>query len=422
MASVTLKIAKGFIVTLLLGMLASSKTTRAESSVVGRWDAVVTVGTAEVPFRFDIAVDGSEARGFFFEGRKRIESSSGRYSDGALELNYDFLGATLTAKLDGDELVGSYRYKRKNGKEYAFHATRASQVPINHDRGPDVAGDWEMKLVGEDHSAKKDPRNALTWQMYLRESGTEVAGSILRVDGDTGNLTGGWKGDTLTLSHFAGERPVLLQAKLSGDGTLDILYNNENRYLAARKTDASTKGITAPVDPAAYTSVKDRAEPFHFSFPDVSGKTVSDTDEQFKNKIVILAIGGTWCPNCRDEAPFLVELYRRYHSKGLEIVGLNFEAAGDFAEDKPSLESFAKEFSVPYPILYAGAIADVKEKLPQIVNFGAYPTTIFLGRDGRVASVHDGFASVATGEAHSELTRNVDELIKSLLGAETAAR
>jgi thiol-disulfide isomerase/thioredoxin len=177
------------------------------------------------------------------------------------------------------------------------------------------------------------------------------------------------------------------------------------------------KGIAAPVDPTVFTSVKDRSEAFRFSFPDGNGKIVSNTDAQFKNKIVILAIGGTWCPNCRDEAPFLVDLYQRYHSKGLEIVGLNFEASGVLSEDKPNAEAFVKEFAVPYPILYAGAIPDVKEKLSQLLNFGAYPTTVFLGRDGRVASVHDGFASAATGEAHDNLTREVDDLVKTLLSS-----
>lgn len=411
----TLRVAK-LLGGLLLLLLAIPKPLFAQNSPVGRWDAFVTVGNAEIPFRFDIALDGDEARGFFFEGEKRILSTSGRFADGTLQLNYEFLNATLTAKLDRETLTGSYRYNRKNGKEYPFHATRSAVIAGNHDRGPDVAGDWEMKLVGEDRSATKDSRVALSWKLFLRESGNVVSGSILRVDGDTGTLTGGWRGDTLVLSHFAGERPVLVEAKLQPDGTLDILYNNLNRYLAAKASDARAKGIAAPPDPSNYTSVANAAEPFRFKFPDVNGKVYSSDDAQFKNKIVILAIGGTWCPNCRDEAPFLVELYRRYHEKGLEIVGLNFEAAGDLSDDRPRIESFVKEFSIPYPVLYAGAIPDVKEKLPQIANFGAYPTTIYLGRDGRVSSIHAGFASAATGEAHRSLQDEVKELVERLLG------
>jgi thiol-disulfide isomerase/thioredoxin len=387
----------------------------AQSKIDGTWDAVVVVGQAEVPFRFEIATQGSEPQGFFFEGERKIGSTSGKFADGKLQLDYEFLNATLTAMFDGDKLDGSYRYNRKNGREYPFHARRADPVAADSAGSPQVAGNWEMKLVGPDNSTTKDPRLALSWKLYLRQTGWDVSGSILRVDGDTGTLSGGWRGDSLVLSHFAGERPVLLEAKLQPDGTLDILFNKQNRYLAARSGDARAKGIPEPPDPARYTNVKDEEEPFHFRFPDIDGKIVSDADAQFRNKVVILTIGGTWCPNCRDEAPFLVGLYRRFHAQGLEIVGLNFEANGEFADDKARIESFVKEFSVPYPVLYGGAISDVKEKLPQIVNFGAYPTTIYLRRDGRVASVHTGFASAATGEAHMALESDVEQLVERLL-------
>jgi thiol-disulfide isomerase/thioredoxin len=387
----------------------------AQSRIDGVWDASVVAGQAEIPFRFEIATQGSEPRGFFFEGERKIGSTSGKYADGKLQLEYEFLNSTLTATFDGEKFDGSYRYNRKNGREYAFHARRAVSVASNTGSTPQIAGNWEMKLAGPDNSPTKDPRLVLSWKLYLRQSGSEVTGSILRVDGDTGTLTGRWQGESLVLSHFAGERPVLLEAKLQPDGTLDIQLNRLNRYLAARTDDARAKGIPEPPDPARYTNVKDAKEQFHFSFPDVDGKIVSDADAQFKNKVVILTIGGTWCPNCRDEAPFLVEIYKRYHALGLEIVGLNFEASGELADDKPRIASFVKEFSVPYPILYAGAIPDVKEKLPQIVNFGAYPTTIFLNRDGRVASVHAGFASAATGDAHTALEHDVEQLVERLL-------
>jgi thiol-disulfide isomerase/thioredoxin len=400
---------------LLLAILFLALPLSAQSKIDGTWDAAVVLGQAEIPFRFEIATQGFEPRGFFFEGKRKIGSTSGKYVDGKLQLEYEFLNSTLTATFDGEKLDGSYRYNRKNGREYAFHARRAVSVAANTASLPQIAGNWEMKLAGPDNSTTKDPRLVLSWKLYLRQAGSEVTGSILRVDGDTGTLTGRWQGDSLVLSHFAGERPVLLEGKLQPDGTLDILLNRLNRYLAARTDDARAKGIPEPPDPARYTNVKDAEEPFHFSFPDVDGRIVSDADAQFKNKVVILAIGGTWCPNCRDEAPFLVELYKRFHAQGLEIVGLNFEASGDLAEDKPRIESFVNEFSVPYPILYAGAIPDVKDKLPQIVNFGAYPTTIYLNREGRVANVHTGFASAATGDVHTALEYDVEQLVERLL-------
>jgi len=387
----------------------------ADPKIDGLWDATVLVGQAEIPFRFEIVSTGNQVQGFFFEGDKKIGSTSGQFTNNRLVLQYEFLYTTLTATFDGEQFQGTYRRNRKNGGEYPFQARRFH--PANPDSAdpPEIAGNWEMTLVGDDHSATKDPRSVLSWKLYLRQSGQEVSGAILRVDGDTGTLTGRWHGNTLVLSHFAGERPVLFEASLQSDGTLDVTYNRANKYLAARVSEARAKGIPEPPDTSRFTTVKDPTAPFRFAFPDLNGKTVSSSDPQFLNKVVLVTIGGTWCPNCRDEAPFLVELYKQYHARGLEIVDLSFEAAGDPAEDRPRIASFIHEFAIPYPVLLAGAEGEVPDKLPQLVHFGAYPTTLFLGRDGRVRAVHAGFASSATGEASTELARDTRATIERLL-------
>src|ERR1700730_6897674 len=399
--------------TCLLVALWSSLPLAAETRIEGLWDAVILAGQAEIPFRFEITQTGDRIQGFFFEGVQKIGSTSGSFTGEKLQLEYEFLNTTLVATFDGEKLEGRYHANRKNGREYAFRAHRFLPPAADSSAAHQIAGNWEMQRVGADANATKTSR--LSWKLYLRQSGPEVSGSILRVDGDTGNLSGRWNGDTLILSHFAGERPVLFEAKLQADGTLDVTYNRQNKYLAARTSEARAKGIPEPPDPTRYTSVKDPSEPFHFSFPDLDGKLISDADARFRGKVVILAIGGTWCPNCRDEAPFLTELYKDFHARGLEIVGLNFEASGDPVEDKPRVVSFVKEFGVTYPMLLAGAIEDVQTKLPQLVNFGAYPTSIYLGRDGRVASVHAGFASAATGEEHVRLKSEVRKSIEQML-------
>ena len=51
---------------------------------------------------------------------------------------------------------------------------------------------------------------------------------------------------------------------------------------------------------------------------------------------------------------------------------------------------------------------DAAKKLPQLVNFAVYPTTIILGRDGRVRTVHAGFASRLESESAIERARRVE--------------
>jgi hypothetical protein len=79
------------------------------------------------------------------------------------------------------------------------------------------------------------------------------------------------------------------------------------------------------------------------------------------------------------------------------------------------LLSFITRYSVPFPILVSGTTDEAPAKLSQLTNFSVFPTTIVLGRDGRVRSVHAGFASAATGEAHAQLTREQRMLVVRLL-------
>src|SRR6185369_6095788 len=120
-------------------------------------------------------------------------------------------------------------------------------------------------------------------------------------------------------------------------------------------------------------------------------------EARFRGRVVVLTIGGTWCPNCRDEAPSLVELYKEFHPRGLEIVGLFFENDADPSAARPRILSFIARYKVPFPILVSGTTDEAPAKLPQLVNFSVFPTTLIVGRDGQVRSVHAGFASAATG-------------------------
>ena len=137
---------------------------------------------------------------------------------------------------------------------------------------------------------------------------------------------------------------------------------------------------------------------------------------------MVLTIGGSWCPNCHDEAPFLEALYKEFHARGLEVVGLNFELNPDLAEARPRVISFIKRYGIQFPMLVPGTPDEAPAKLPQLVNFGVYPTTIFVGRDGRVRHVHAGFASAATGVEHTRLLHDERELVEQLLAEKPQKR
>ena len=372
-------------------------------SLAGLWDAQVKVNGLEIPFRMEFSSSGKAVLGSFFNGDQKVTSGDGQFDGHSLVLPFDYYAARLTAEFHDGKLTGTYR---RAASEYPFEAKRFAPVVAPEGKVPDIAGLWDVEV----DSSKGEK----AWHFIVKQSGAEVSAAILRIDGDTGSLEGSWRGDKFVLSHFDGARPLLLEVTPQSDGTLQLVQNGRNHLSAVRSTEARAKGLPEPTDPSRHTSVKDPTVPFHFAFPDLNGKIVSDTDARFKGKVVIVAIGGSWCPNCHDEAPFLVELYRKYNSRGLEIVSLSFEEA-DQLKDPVRLRAFIRKYGIEYPVLVPGEPSELNARLPQAVNLNSWPTTFFLGRDGKVRSVHAGFAGKASGEFHTEMRQEVTSLIERLL-------
>ncbi|HEY7696809.1 MAG TPA: TlpA disulfide reductase family protein [Vicinamibacteria bacterium] len=373
-------------------------------SLAGRWDAVVVANGVEVPFPFEIAVDGSSVTGSFFNGERRVTSTAGELVGDALTLHFAQYATTLHATLGDGALKGEYQRPKDS---YPFRASRARER--SHAASaevPAIEGTWIA-------SAKSNKGEA-AWRFIARQTGDAVEATILRVDGDTGTLNGSFQDGRFVLSHFSGARALLLEVTPQQDGTLSLKMNGKTDLRAAREGTTAAASIGAPTDTARHTAVKDPSEPFRFSFPDLAGRTVSDTDENFRNKVVLVSISGSWCPNCHDEAPFLASLYRKYRARGLEIVSLSFEE-GEQLKNPERLRAFIANYGIDYVVLLAGEPKELAEKIPQAVNLNAFPTTFFLGRDGRVRAVHAGFPSPGSGAFYEEAEREMIEQLEKLL-------
>ena len=61
----------------------------AQTGSDGLWNAVVVVGKAEIPFRFEVSRQGDQWRGFFFEGDRKIGSTSGSFTGQTLRFDYE---------------------------------------------------------------------------------------------------------------------------------------------------------------------------------------------------------------------------------------------------------------------------------------------------------------------------------------------
>jgi peroxiredoxin len=391
----------------------------AQNSIVGIWAGNATVHGQQVPVRLEISGTGSEIHAALLNGPESSPASSAVFTGNHLLVTFNYYARTLEATLANGQLTGTFgtvdtRYPVNLSSRDGISG--AAELPAK-----DIQGDWEI--------AVKSAKGESAWQLRIEpaKQAPGIRAMIQRIDGDTGSLYGTWAIGRYRVSHFTAAGPALYSLTPQADGTLLVSnmlradVNDQQNLVARRPAQARAANLVGPTDPTEQTTVKDPSARFKFSFADLNGKLVSNTDPQFDGKVVIVAIGGSWCPNCHDEAPFLESLYKQFHSRGLEIVNLSFEEE-DQLKDPTRLRAFIARYGLTYTILVAGDTDQLNEKVPQAVNLNCWPTSFFLGRDGRVREVHAGFAGPANPPAHEALMHEVTELVERLLAEPVPAQ
>ena len=112
---------------------------------------------------------------------------------------------------------------------------------------------------------------------------------------------------------------------------------------------------------------------------------------EWRGKVVALNFWATWCPPCREEIPYFVELQDHYMDAGLQFVGVALHEAEE-------VRDFLQEFKVNYPSLVGqGEVIALAGQLGNAI--GALPYTVILDRNGRIAFTRRGPLSKAEAEA-----------------------
>ncbi|GAA4784815.1 TlpA disulfide reductase family protein [Streptomyces ziwulingensis] len=132
-------------------------------------------------------------------------------------------------------------------------------------------------------------------------------------------------------------------------------------------------------DGVATVDKGDRAD-----IPELSGKTVDGKQldvADYKGKVVVLNVWGSWCPPCRAEAKNFEKVYQDIKDEDVQFVGINTRDAST-----GPARNFEKEFAISYPSLYdpTGKLMLRFEK--GTLNPQAIPSTLVIDREGKIAA------------------------------------
>lgn len=273
-----------------------------------------------------------------------------------------------------------------------------------------IDGRWAVKFIRDSSSS--------TGIGEFEQKGNRLTGSFLTSSGDYRYLEGIVYGDSLVLSGFDGGFAVLFKARIENGEKISggLLYSGNG---APSKWEAVKDDNAALPDEFEQTHLREGESTLNFAFEDLNGNKVSIKDPRFQGKVVVVQILGSWCPNCIDETRYLMELYEKYNAKGLEMVAISYERTAEKERSIAALKRLQDKLKIPYPVLWTGVSVSDNQKtektLPQIDAIKVFPTSIILGKDGKVRKIHTGFSGPGTGVHYVEHKKVFEKLMQDLL-------
>lgn len=398
-----------------LSLLSQSSHANQNGSLQGIWRAVLKSPGGELPFIISLLEnENGSLAGFVINGDEKAPFTSISVINDSLILSFEHYDSSLRMAIREGGISLEGQWVKRGAVIMSIMALKDSVErfplpPKGNDRKTpleDISGSWKVLFQSQ--------RGTTPATGIFRQSERRVTGTFLTPAGDYRFLEGVYANGILKLSCFNGSNAYLFVAEADTEGRLSGDYYSGS---SSHSLWTAERGQGNLPDAYSMTKAKDSQKVFEFEFPDLTGKTISNRDERFSGKVLILNVYGTWCPNCNDEAPLLTELYGKYHERGLEIVGLANEVSDDFKRNREMVERFIKRYHIPWIQLIVGR-AD-KEKTAEALNdlsgIAAYPTTIFVDRSGRIRKIHTGFSGPATGKYYEELKTEFIRIIEEML-------
>ena len=252
----------------------------------------------------------------------------------------------------------------------------------------------------------------------FKQTGNKLTGTFLNATGDYRYLEGIVTKDSLFLSCFDGGHAFLFTAKIETDQSItNGVYYSGGTY-KENWNAVKNAGAKVPTE-SVEMFVKPGEESLHFTFNNLEGKPVSINDERFKNKVVVIQLMGSWCPNCMDETAFLSEYYNKNKQRGFDVIALAYEYSTNLERSTKSLQKFQTRYNVQYSILNTGVtVGDslrTEKTLPELTPIKFFPSSVIQDKNGKIRKLDTGFNGPGTGDHYLVYKKEFEELIDKLL-------
>ncbi|MCS4434067.1 peroxiredoxin family protein [Aquiflexum gelatinilyticum] len=377
----------------------------------GKWHAELDLGGDLLPFEIGFIQNGEKWTMEAYHAEEILTFDEVAVTGDSIKVTMGTFDAEIRAKIIGNNLIEGV-FTKNYAKDYfvPFKAEKGeiTRFEVTEKPSTDFSGKWKTEFLEEDG----DTYPAVG---IFTQNGDNITGTFLTKLGDYRYLEGNVSGNTFFLSTFDGNHLFLFSGELQANGSVKGRFRSgpksKETFTANRDEDYELP------DAFSLNYLKEGYDTFSFTFPDVNGNPVSNQDEKFKDKVVLVQIFGTWCPNCVDETKFLGPWYEKNKDRGIEIIGLAFESKPEFDYASTRVKKTIDRLNANYTFLIAGVSDKEKasEALPALNEVLAFPTLIYMDKKGKVRKIHTGFTGPGTGDYYDRWVAEHEALVKELV-------
>jgi len=351
----------------------------------------------ELPFNMKVEYEGDDMNVYLLNGAEAIKIESVHYgrdpstAKDTIQLGFDAFDTSMDGFFEDNFIEGYWTVNYKENYKIPFLAIYGQNhrfINKPYTETADFSGQW--KVIFE-----YDNENAYPAIGEFHQIDNELTGTFLTETGDYRYLAGNAYNDKMRLSVFDGSHAFLFEGSLQKDtiyGEFRSGKHYKSKWKAYKTADYNL------TDPYAMTQSVE-VEQVDFSFPDENNTLVNLNDEQYKDKIKLVNIMGTWCPNCKDEIHFLKEVDKEIKEE-LAIFTIAFERYRDAEKSQAVIKKYKEKLGFHWPILLGGYAnkKETGETFPFLDKIYSYPTLLILDKDNKIRYIHTGFNGPATSK------------------------
>ncbi|HBB81397.1 MAG TPA: hypothetical protein DHU80_02035 [Cryomorphaceae bacterium] len=381
--------------------------------------SIVLFSCSEVP------IDQGSASIHLLGTIKQNDSSYVRFN---AELSHDTLfiknglAETIKVALSGeDTLIGSFPVfasdlwlvQSEGSYTGEFYRTDAEnyRLPIEFVEGslnyPNANSHWPLQYAINRISKEDSARPAL---LQLGHTEGVLTGSIATSTGDSRFLTGWENEGGFQLQGFDGRFIYNVIGHVMDDSVWGNVYSGKTGYYTFQG-HADDQAVLE--DPKTMTQLVDGYSHIEWHLPNLNGDTIH-FDSRTVTRPTIIAIQGSWCPNCMDEGRVLDQFYRDFDG-AIDVFGLSYEYSGTLGKATAAVQKMKRDLGTSFPMVIAtySAKQNANSILP-LQSIRSYPTSIVLDANGNVINIHTGFYGPSTKE-YDGYVRDLGELLTELV-------